>query len=388
MPNLTRNPKVRKPAKPHPDFPLFPHATKRWAKKIRGKLHYFGKWDDPDAALAKWVDEKDDLLAGRAPRSRDGLSMRDLANKFLTSKRHLLDTRELAQRTFDDYHATCERCIERFGLTRLVDDLRPEDFDALRARFARTWGPVAVGNEVQRVRVVFKFAYDTLLVDKPVRFGPEFKRPSRKMLRQARHAKGPRMFEAAQIRALLGKASIPMKAMILLGINCGYGNSDVGSLPMTALDLKAGWIIYPRPKTAVMRRCPLWKETVVALHATIKARPRAKDERHDGLVFITRRGQSWGKDVADSPVSKETAKLLAELGMSRPGLNFYALRHTFETIGGETKDQPAVSAIMGHAPAANDMASVYRERISDERLRAVTEHVRKWLFAKGRVPKP
>lgn len=28
----------------------------------------------------------------------------------------------------------------------------------------------------------------------------------------------------------------------------------------------------------------------------------------------------------------------------------------------------------------DDMASVYRERISEERLRAVTEHVRKWLF--------
>jgi len=72
------------------------------------------------------------------------------------------------------------------------------------------------------------------------------------------------------------------------------------------------------------------------------------------------------------------ALLLRSLGLYRPRLGFYALRHTFETIGGEAKDQVAVDHIMGHV--RDDMASVYRERISDERLRAVTDHVRAWLW--------
>ena len=71
------------------------------------------------------------------------------------------------------------------------------------------------------------------------------------------------------------------------------------------------------------------------------------------------------------------------LKLKRKGLNFYALRHTFETIAGDSRDQIAVDFIMGHPPAANDMAAVYRRRLNDSRLLEVVEFVRRWLWPEG-----
>jgi integrase len=196
------------------------------------------------------------------------------------------------------------------------------------------------------------------------------------------------MFEADELRRLVKAAGQPLKAMILLGVNCGFGNADCGTLPLAALDLDGGWVNYHRPKTGINRRCPLWPETVEALREAIADRPAPKDAADAGLVFITARGGRWHKATEDNPVSKEMRKLLDALGVNGHR-NFYALRHTLETVGGEAKDQVAVDAIMGHA--RDDMAAAYRERISDERLRAVTDHVRRWLFgeaAAGAQPAP
>jgi len=191
------------------------------------------------------------------------------------------------------------------------------------------------------------------------------------------------MFEAAELRTIIDAAPVPLTAMVLLGINCGFGNHDCGTLPLSALDLDNGWVDYPRPKTAVERRCPLWPETIEAIRDAIEARPKAKLPEHAELVFITRCGSPWAKDVADSPITKETRKLLDKLKLHRPGLGFYALRHTFETIAGGSLDQVAVNHIMGHVDSS--MAGVYRERIDDKRLVAVVEHVHTWLFGEHKA---
>jgi hypothetical protein len=45
---------TRKTIKANSDFPLFPHASGQWAKKIADKTIYFGPRDDPDVALARF----------------------------------------------------------------------------------------------------------------------------------------------------------------------------------------------------------------------------------------------------------------------------------------------------------------------------------------------
>jgi integrase len=180
--------------------------------------------------------------------------------------------------------------------------------------------------------------------------------------------------------------------MILLGVNAGFGNTDCAELPLGAVDLDHAIIDYPRPKTEVQRRVTLWPETVRALQSAIDQRPEPKHEADAHRVFLTRQGTPWlryhgngdAKGWKRDNVGREFKKVKDAAGMNGKHRGFYALRHTFETIGGETGDQKAVDFIMGHAPRAHDMGAIYREWIGDDRetarLKRVTDHVRRWLW--------
>jgi integrase len=244
---------------------------------------------------------------------------------------------------------------------------------------------------MQRVRGIFKFAFDEELILAPVRYGQGFDKPKLDAVRRAREAHrsehGDRMFEAHELRLILEALSgknAALKAMTLLGLNCGFGQSDVSNLPTRNVNLETGWVDFARVKTAVPRRIPLWPETAEAIREWLPLRPKAKDSSNSKLLFLTIRGARWVTVSAKTgapkdAVAQEFVKLLRKLGMKRPGVSFYALRHTFEMIAGESRDQVAVNAVMGHVD--NSMAGAYRERISDERLKVVVETVRQWLLA-------
>lgn len=367
-----------KPTKPTKDFPLYAHGSGQWARKVRGKTHYFGAWSAPQTALDKYLSQKDDLLAGREVRNGDGVTIRELVNHYLTAKHRRVESGELAERGWQDYNEVCGKVIEVFGRDRSVLNLTPTDFDKLRSEFAKTHGSHMLKKDVTCVRSLFKYGYDIDLIDRPVKLGPDFKAPSRTTMRKEKQKRGLLLYSPEEIKGLLGAASLQLKAMILLGVNCGFGNHDCAMLPLSAIN--GEWVTFPRPKTGIDRRCHLWRETVEALQEVIQQRKSPKDATHADKVFITKYGGPWmaTEGSRDSPVTKEMSKIIKTLGLQKSGRNFYTLRRVLETIGGETGDQVAVDHVMGHADQS--MAAIYRQRISDERLIRVADEVHKWLF--------
>lgn len=378
------------------EFPLSLHKpTGQYRKRIRGKDFYFGT--DTDKALAEWMRVKDDLLAGRTPKPFDGdkCDLRTLCNSFLTDASAKRELGELTSRSYDDYYTSCERMLKHLGKTSIVEELRPTDLMKLRRVLSKTLNATSLGNEVGRCRVILRYAFENGLTDKPVRFG-DFKRPAKRVARREKAKAGSKLFSVEDIKKLLDAADTQMKAMILLGVNCGFGNGDCGQLPEAAIDLESGWIDYPRPKTGIARRCPLWPETVEAIRAALSVRKSTDDD----LVFRTKYGQSWFCDSKAAPLSAEFRKLLQRIdteaeekakkkGTEAPAKlyvanrGFYALRHTFQTIGDQHGDYLSTRAIMGHSD--NTISGTYRENIEDRRLRAVVDHVRGWLFSDDNV---
>jgi integrase len=417
--------KSNRPPKPDKDFPLYAHPSGRWCRRIRGQFYYFGKWgqrvkgkmerlpgDTATEALRLYKDQIEDILAGRTPGvvNEGELTTAQLCDEFINSKIRKVRTAELSPRTLVDYRATTDQIIKAFGRKSLVTGLRPSDFAKLRDELAQRVGPVRLGNELTRIKSVFKYAADNDLVTQPIKYGSEFAKPSKKAMRQAKTAGGKKLFAAAEVQTLLAacdgkevtsnhkdkdtgepikvqwKADPQMRAMVLLGLNCAFGNNDVSSLQTSNVDLKKQWVQFPRPKTGIDRRCPLWPETVTAIEAAAAVRPAAKAPADADCVFLTSDGTRMVRLSEKSRtdyVSRRFKKLLEGLGINgRKGLNFYSLRHTFVSIALEAKDRSAVKAIMGH-DEGDILASYDETGPSDARLQLVTDHVRGWLWGKG-----
>jgi len=390
---------IVKPKKPYPEFPLFAHASKQWAKKIKGRMWYFGVWDDPAAAMERYTAQVHEIQAGRDPRktrlhvSAADLSVYDMCNLYLARQQARIKTGEVSARHFGDCLKSCKLLTDHFGKFQSAASLRVADFQKFRSTFPATWGPQKTTNEVTRIKSAFRWAADSELIPGLPNFGPDFKRScakaSRRDQQQRQAGRGGKLdFSSIELRKLLKASTGWLHACILLGANGGMGNADCGRLSTSFLTLESGWYDLPRHKTGVPRKFRLWPETIEAIRAAMSQRPIAKNDEDDNLCFLTPQGRPiWWESVQSNggshfrdSITRAFTALCVECGVSRAQRGFYSLRRTFETVAGNSKDQVAVDICMGHSD--DSMAAVYRQSIDDQRLIDVADFVHKWLFPK------
>lgn len=379
---MTKPKNEQKPSKPTPDFPLSAHACGQWCKRINGKLRFFGPWRDPKGALQEYQRQRDALAGGTSEREGK-LTVRRLCNKFLHSKRHLVDQGDLSEKTWNDYEAASKRLIKFLGPARSVQSLKAMDFERYRRSFPKEWGAVRTNNEIIRISAIINYAFRNGDVDKPIALGVVFRRVPVKRVRQERAAKPEKFFTASEIHRLLDHAGDQMRAMILLGINCGYGNADCGRLTRDMLDLQGGWLSEPRHKTGVWRSSKLWPETIESLNVVLEKRHKFMPEEVADLVFVTRHKRPWWVEGNSwDAISKEFTKIRKAARLFRRGVGFYSLRHVTQTIGEQTpdlRDPIAIKVVMGHAD--NSISAQYREDYDREPIEAISDYLRSWFLA-------
>jgi integrase len=324
-------------------------ATGQWCKKIGGDTRYFGT--DPVKAEVRYKA----FLEG-PPK---GTQVRDLLNSFHEIKRDALDNGEIDSGSYDCYVKVLDKVGKSLGKHREIGSLDVGNFGRLRDDLAKNGDKQAalttLENRLTIARMLFRHAGEMGYRDLP--YQRALKRPPAVAMRKERKARPKRWFTRDQIHAMLAAADPKLRSAILLALNTAMGAADIAEMPSSAI--KGGWLNFPRVKTAIDRRCPLWQESIAAyvpLDWTV----------HQLNYYFNR--------------------LTSSLGITG---GFYTFKRVFVTVGKRAGERAALKRIVGHVEDT-DMTDRYDEGVDDEgaddqQLRAVTDFVRAWVFNSERA---
>jgi integrase len=363
----------------HPDFPLTVAPCGQWQKKVRGRTHYFGPLRDPDAALARWNQDKDYLMAGqRPPALALGTTVEELLDKFLDRCDRRIEMGEMTVRGRRTY-GQLRDIFRSAGVHRVsARQMGPEEFASLRRAIADGRCLKTQLNYITAVRTIFKWAVKNEYVE-TVRYGADFESPPASKLEAERDGKC-RFIAQGVILDALSAANQRLRVAILLGINCAFGPSDMVAITLDHLNLDADipYHEFRRTKNARKRTAVLWPETVKAIRRYIDGdrKPKIEDERR----LLLSRGTVFGK-WGDIAMADEFKSVLKKLGHSQGGVGLGSLRHTYATVVDRHPDQSMIDLTMGHA-GQGLRRRVYKQLNLEEleRLQAIAKVAHDWLF--------
>jgi integrase len=358
----------KKSRKPRSDkFPLTLHTTGQYCKKICGKIHYFGV--DKRLALQRYLEQASMLHSGKTEpivANNKSVSLKYLSNLYLEHQHLRAAIGQIKIRHISDQKILLKDFAKFVGSNTLLSSLTTFNVQNYISRLIKNKRSAnTINNRIAVIKSLFNWAIENEIIER----GPNLK--AVKKITKVKTEKPT--FSTEQIHILLGHADIQMKAMILLGLNCGFGCTDCAELKWENMDLKNLRVVFPRGKTGISRNLSLWPETVAAL----------KDVPKQGeLVFYTVRGNSWVRTIhskdksgnekftKDDAVSKAFSKLLKKVAIkTEKGVGFYTLRRTAATLAARSGDPFSVQRLLGHADLK--MASVYVQDVSEQTDRVI-----------------
>jgi integrase len=358
-------------------FPLTLHPTGQYCKKINGKLYYFGA--DKNHALEKYLSQASYLHGNKeqTQKKSDGeMTLKELCDSYLQYQYLKVQANALTARHHNEQIASLKKFISFLGQTRKIDEISTLDLQSYRRKLQQVYSTAHRMNlHISIMKAMFHWARKNDVLDSI----PNIDAVSRGKLTHKQRL----IFTSKDIRQLLDLADGQMKAMIWLGLNCGFGCTDCAELKWSDLDLANGRVKLARNKTGISRDLPLWPETIEALE---------KVPKKGKLIFYTARGNSFVHTVVktdsegkpkystQNTITTKFSRLIKKAGLKVPnGTGFYTLRRTAATIAARSGDPFAVQRLLGHVDL--QMATRYVQDVSKQTDKVI-ENSRKYMILK------
>jgi integrase len=356
-------------------FPSTLHPTGQYCKKINGKLHYFGT--NKKQAFERYLEQATYLHGGQnivQKASNGSMTLKGLCDLYLEYKHSKVLAGDLSATHHNDQIGSLSKLMSFLGKGRRIKSISTLDLQNYKRGLQSAYGSAHRLNlHVGAMKAMFHWARRNDILQHI----PNIDAVSRgKIVHQEMY-----IFSSEQIKKLLSLTSTKVRAMILLGLNCGFGCTDCARLKWTDLDLENGRVQLARNKTGVPRNLPLWPETIQALK---------KVPRSGQLVFYTAEGHPWvrasPKTMTDgsrryttvNAVASMFSRLLKKARINAPnGTGFYTLRRTAATLAARSGDPFAVQRLLGHVDLT--MATRYVQDVSEQTDRVI-ENSRKYVI--------
>lgn len=361
-------------------FPLTLHPTGQYCKKINGKIHYFGT--NKKQALDNYLEQATYLHGGPAlaqKTSNGNMGLKQLCDLYLEYQHSKVLAGNLSARHYTDQMGSLSKLMSFLGKGRRIKGISTLDLQNYKRQLQGAYGSAHRLNlHIGAMKAMFHSARRNDILQNI----PNIDAVSKgKIVHQEMY-----IFTSEQIKKLLFVANPKMRAMIWLGLNCGFGCTDCARLKWKDLDLESSRVRLARNKTGVPRNLPLWPETIQALK---------KVPRSGQLVLYTAEGHPWVRTLLKikkdkgrrytsvNAVTSMFARLLKKARINAPkGTGFYTFRRTAATLAARSGDPFAVQRLLGHVDLTT--ATRYVQDISEQTDRVI-ENSRKYVIRREDV---